>query len=251
MSSTESKGSDSGVAPEGVDLFERLRELARRRPEPVATVSPERTASYRKLWSRVERATARLQGEWAIGAGQLVVYEGPAHPDALVLWLALCRLGARLLPFEHAQPGATATAGAISDAASEAPVLLVHLDGHAPTISLAGVPSRPLSSLIMRHCPHQPLVLHEDGRLDCIEFPSVEGDIGRGTVRLSLQALMAGYREPSVPLAATAHEIVLEDGVFNENVLAPVLLPALMAGRSVVFGAQIVPATHTAVAGLR
>src|SRR6476620_2602016 len=84
-----------------MNIFDILREHARRIPDQVATVSPRhRLTTWRKLWSRIERATARMPGEWLVGAGDTVIYAGHGHADALVLWLSLARLSARMLPLE-------------------------------------------------------------------------------------------------------------------------------------------------------
>jgi acyl-coenzyme A synthetase/AMP-(fatty) acid ligase len=62
---------------------------------------PERVINYRRLWSRVERASARLQGEWNVKSGQTIAYVGHSHPDILVLFAALIRIGASFMPLEE------------------------------------------------------------------------------------------------------------------------------------------------------
>jgi hypothetical protein len=260
MSAMESLSLEANALDGPADLFVRLRQLARQSPGQVATVSPDRTANYRKLWSRVERATARLQGEWAVSAGQYVVYEGPPHADALVLWLALCRLGACLLPLEHiplrpngdalaaahASPGALQMAGAATRA-----MLWLHADDFLPSITAARIAMHPLSSLIMQPCPFQPVVRHEDGRLDCIEFLAEPTMPGHRPRRSSLRELMSQYHEPPTGLDLAAPTIALDQGAFKEHVLGPILLPALMAGRCLLFGAGSLPDAQPATAALR
>lgn len=248
MSAMETLKPESSAWNGPDDLFVRLRQLARRLPEPVATVSPERTASYRKLWSRVERATARLQGEWGVTAGQLVVYQGPPHPDALVLWLALCRLGACLLPLEQ-DPAYSNVGSLVPEHASSEALLCLHADDILPFVSKAFGASRPLSSLIMQPCPHQSVVMHEDGLFDCIEFPPDATD--RGPRRFNLRELMSEYRLAPGRLSAVGPDIALDRGALGEAVLGPLLLPALMAGRCLVFNATPLSATQPAEAGLR
>jgi hypothetical protein len=269
MSAMDSVGLKASVESGPVDLFVRLRQLAAQTPARIATVSPQRTASYRKLWSRVERATARLQGEWGVSAGQCVVYEGPPHADALVLWLAVCRLGACMLPLERIPLPAHADAPAVAHASRGAPVLAlassratlwVHADGMQPSITQASIAAQPLSALIMRPCPFKPAALHEDGRLDCIEFltapalsESQSGQSGKSgqSRRLSLRALMSQYRHPLVHLDPPGPPVALDRGAFNEHVLGPVLLPALMAGCCLLFGTGALPDVQPGAAALR
>jgi hypothetical protein len=248
MSAMETLKSESGAGNGPDELFIRLRQLARRVPEPVATVSLERTATYRKLWSRVERATARLQGEWGVTAGRLVVYQGRPHPDALVLWLALCRLGACLLPFEQDPACPNGGAPVPEHPGSEA-MLSLHADDILPSLSRVVGASRPLSSLIMQPCPHRSVVVHEDGLLDCIEFPP--SPTGRGPCRFNLRELMSEWRQAPGQLSAVGPGIELDRGALAKDVLGPLLLPALMAGRCLVFGATPLSATQPAAAGLR
>ena len=46
---------------------------------------PERLITYRRFWSRIERASARLQGEWGVKQGQTIAYVGASHPDIVVV----------------------------------------------------------------------------------------------------------------------------------------------------------------------
>src|SRR3569832_523659 len=87
-----------------MNLFTQLRHHAQVRPEAVAIYSQERVTTYRKLWSRIERATARLQGEWRIHAGDRVADLGKGHPAAIVLYASLARSGALLVPLKPAMP---------------------------------------------------------------------------------------------------------------------------------------------------
>ncbi len=82
------------------DLLALLRDHADKHGDQLAHVLPDRDITYRRLWSRIERGSARLFGEWSIREGDLVAYVGRGHPDSIVLYFALLRLGATLLPLE-------------------------------------------------------------------------------------------------------------------------------------------------------
>ena len=62
---------------------------------------PDRKITYRRFWARIERASARLQCEWGVKYGDLVTYIGNTHPDIMVLYFALIRVGAFFLPAEN------------------------------------------------------------------------------------------------------------------------------------------------------
>ncbi|MBK4733305.1 AMP-binding protein [Noviherbaspirillum pedocola] len=84
------------------DAYQALCRHARSQPDAIAYTSRFRIATYRKLRNRIERAAARLHGEWGVRPGDLVAYVGCGHPDALVLYFGLVCCGARLLPLEDA-----------------------------------------------------------------------------------------------------------------------------------------------------
>ena len=81
-------------------LLSVLQGHANERGDLLAHVLPDRDITYRRLWSRTERASARLQGEWGVQAGDTVAYIGGGHPDAIVLYFSLLRIGASVLPLE-------------------------------------------------------------------------------------------------------------------------------------------------------
>jgi acyl-CoA synthetase (AMP-forming)/AMP-acid ligase II len=91
--------SDATTSP---DAYQALCRHARSQPDAIAYTSRFRIATYRKLRNRIERAAARLHGEWGVRPGNLVAYVGCGHPDALVLYFGLVCCGARLLPLEEA-----------------------------------------------------------------------------------------------------------------------------------------------------
>jgi acyl-CoA synthetase (AMP-forming)/AMP-acid ligase II len=206
-----------------MDLFTQLRQHARTQPETVATASRQRDMTYRKLWSRVERATARLQAEWGVARGDRVVYSGPAHPDAIVLYVALARCGARLVAVED--PAWQPQAGLIMRELGAQ--LLLHEDGHPPQRLPAVVRIKPLSSLIDSRCPHQPFYIDEQARQPSLI--TVHGGAGMQTIAYSLDQLIA-----RIP-AAVQQDACVTGRLFDEAVFAPVVLPALLSGRTLLF----------------
>ena len=73
-----------------------------KQPHAIACASRFRLASYRKIWSSIERAMARLQGEWEVGRATWSLIGARDIPMRWCCMLALARCGALLLPLEHA-----------------------------------------------------------------------------------------------------------------------------------------------------
>jgi len=90
------------------DMLALLHDHAGRFGDELAHVLPDRDITYRRLWSRIERGSARLFGEWGVRAGDRVAYIGRGHPDAIVLYFSLLRIGATLLPIEAMSAAQTA-----------------------------------------------------------------------------------------------------------------------------------------------
>ena len=135
-----------------MNFFDILRSHAQHLSDFVATASPRhRLTTYRQLWSRIERASSRLQGEWLVGPGDIVIYSGHAHPDALVLWLALARLRAVLMPLEDAalQEGADVLVHRHDVR------LLLHDDDLPAPLSGDFCACMMLSTLIARRCDYE------------------------------------------------------------------------------------------------
>lgn len=195
------------LPPPSDQLFDVLQRHARMQPDTVACASRFRQASYRKLTSRIERATARLQGEWHVRAGDVVAYCGHGHPDALVLYVALARCGAMLLPLEH---------GAADDALAASTAVLALFDDETapPRMALAAYP---LSRLIGERCPFHARVAAPD--------PSA-GSLLRVASDGSLQAYSLAQMTGAPASGASAvHGALFDAGVFER-----VVLPTLFAG---------------------
>jgi non-ribosomal peptide synthetase component F len=197
--------------PPSASLSEALERHAHVQPHAIACASRFRLASYRKLWSRIERATARLQGEWEVTAGDVVVYCGDGHPDALVLYVALARCGALLLPLEQASARA-----ALPRLADMLAPRLVLFDDHlgAPRIAQ---PAYPLSTLIGTPCAFHARVAAPDPEACSLLRAAHDGSL----CRLSLRQLAAGP-------ASDRRDV--HGALFDADVFGPVVLPALCAG---------------------
>jgi hypothetical protein len=203
------------TSPPG-SLFDLLAQYARSQPAAIACASRYRMASYRKIWSRIERATARLQGEWQVTSGDVVAYCGQGHPDALVLYLALLRCGARLWPLEHPDGPVV-----LADHAAGLPLKIVLFDDDGPQPRKQAM-ALPLSTLIGSHCSHEARAVPFDPAAPSLLAIDADGKF----THLSLLQLQAAT--PS-----GLHEV--HHRLFDQDVLAPVVLPTLAAGKTLVF----------------
>ena len=206
-----------------MNLFRILRDHAQRVPEDVATSSSRhRLTTWRKLWSRVERASARLQGEWLVESGDVVMYCGNGHPDALILWLALARIGAVLLPLETAE--LRQRASTIAD--RHGVRLLLYDDGIVAPLQDDFCACKPLSLLISRRCDHV-----ANGCRESVQEPSLIVSLtgagneahGQETRSFNLLELMDQSGAPvDWPDASPA--------LFDPDRLRRQILPALVSG---------------------
>ena len=203
--------SSTSIPSLSTSLFQALERHAREAPHSIACASRFRLASYRKLWSRIERATARLQGEWEVGAGDVVAYWGDGHPDALVLYAALARCGALLLPLEHA-----AARAALPRLADKVKLTLALYDDELSPPRIAQ-PAYPLSRLIGEPYPYQARVTMPDPDACSLLRLQEDGSLKRLSLRQLADAADSGERD-------------LHGALFDADVLGPIVLPALCAG---------------------
>jgi acyl-CoA synthetase (AMP-forming)/AMP-acid ligase II len=206
-----------------MDLSTRLRSHARLQPEAIAVVSRDRSLTYRKLWSRIERATARLQAEWDIHSGMTVAYCGRAHPDAIVLYVALARCGALLVPLKD-----PAVWPRMEWILRDLDIkLVVHDDDVTNQLCESAVTFKPLSTLIMTRCVFQPSFIIEDPARPSIVFiRSVDnGQVSAG--KRSFHQLAAQIS------AAQDQSHYMNGNLFDESVFATVVIPLLIAGNTV------------------
>nr|WP_217343789.1 AMP-binding protein [Noviherbaspirillum sp. L7-7A]MBV0877874.1 AMP-binding protein [Noviherbaspirillum sp. L7-7A] len=197
-------------------LFDLLAHYARSQPAAIACASRYRMASYRKVWSRIERATARLQGEWQVTPGDVVAYCGQGHPDALVLYLALVRCGALLWPLEHPDGPAV-----LADHAAGLPLKIVLFDDDDPQ-PRALATALPLSSLIGGHCPYEARALPFDPAVPSLLGIDADGKISQHSLLQLQEETPSGLQE-------------VHRRLFDQDVLGPVVLPTLAAGKTLVF----------------
>lgn len=194
-----------------------LQAHAAERPGLLAHVLPDRDITYRRLWSRIERASARLQGEWGVRDGDLVAYVGSAHPDAIVLYFALLRIGASLLPLE-AMPVADAERACDTHRAS----LAIHDEG----ILIDKLPARPLEALLADWSHHEPVTVADDPARRALWLQS-------GAGRCEPVSLL----ELTVALPETARSAWIGECIFSIDVLIHQVLPSLRDARRLMFAA--------------
>lgn len=192
-----------------------LQSQATLHTERLAHVLPDRDITYRRLWSRIERGSARLQGEWGVRPGDTVAYVGTGHPDAIVLYFSLLRIGASLLPLEGAAPAAVAV-----QCARHRVVLAVHDDG----VNVRGIPARRLEDLLAVWCHYDPLIADDDATRRALWLPAADGQ----WQAISLTELCEG-----VPPEPTATAV--GDKIFTLETLREVVLPSLRAAIQIRF----------------
>ena len=189
-------------------LLEMLQRHATAHGDARCHLLPDRVITYRRFWARIERASARLQGEWGIAQGDTVAYIGHGHPDALVLYFALLRIGARLLPLE--QPGyPTSVAIAIYNPS------LVLYDDTRPEIN---IPASPLHALLALWCTHDP-------------HPVVD-DVRSASLWLPLEEKWHAFSLDELCLAMAERPLtdVVGPSLFTQTSLCQTVLPSLRLG---------------------
>lgn len=206
-----------------MNLFTKLRQHALVQPDAVAASSRHRVVTYRKLWSRVERATARLKGEWHVQPGDTVVYWGQGHPDALVLYLAVARCGARLLPLEQ-QALQRDSAAILRE--WPAAVLLHDDDVVLAPPALSSIIAA-LSTLIATRSPHSAAAEEDPQQPSLICM----GSLADGSVRSRQTSIdqLAAQSSPS------NRSTGVTDTLFDLDILTSLVLPTLAAGGTIHF----------------
>ncbi|MEY3790471.1 MAG: hypothetical protein RLZ09_1307 [Pseudomonadota bacterium] len=168
---------------------------------------PERLITYRRFWSRIERASARLQGEWGVKQGQTIAYVGASHPDIFVLYAALLRIGAAFMPLEGI------TTQVAMSFAQQADISHVVVDDHA---TLIGRTTYYLPQLLADWCHFEPEVNEENPLAKSLLLPSASGAIDH----LSLSELC-------VKLSPRASSQWVTGSIFDVESLTSIILPSL------------------------
>lgn len=218
------------IMTSSLPLLATLQSHAALHGEALAHLLPDRVITYRRFWSRIERAAARLQGEWGIQPDESVAYVGNGHPDAIVLYCALMRLGALLLPLEGY---ATAQAQLLLQQAN------VKLIVHDDDIKIEGMPVHALSLMLADWCHFDPFILQEDEQRPSLLIPQKNGNV-QALVKTSLRQFL---QMPASDLRATQFEAAEADdsgvlvgrSVFEVTLFAGVIVPALLAAQPMRF----------------
>jgi acyl-CoA synthetase (AMP-forming)/AMP-acid ligase II len=210
--------------------FDILRQHVQDRPDAISVSTPYRAASYRKMWSRIERSTARLQGEWGIRPGDTIAYLGCGHLDALVMYFAAARCGARVLPLEHA----ALQVGAVALAAANNVTLVLHDDALPVAADMFAVPCRPLSTLIATVCRYRESVQEDSAAVSLLEFADDAGGSGKGALDTLRQRSLDALATSAMTCPAGRQDVV--GALFDAGVFAPVVLATMLAGETVTFG---------------
>ena len=206
-------------------LLAMLAAHAREHGDLVCHWLPERVINYRRFWSRVERASARLQGEWGVLSGQTIAYVGNSHPDILVLYAALIRIGASFMPLED-KP-----ADSYLHWMNQADISLVIVN---EVTHIKNKPTQSLPLLLADWCHFHPEIIEEDPSQPSLLLP-VEA---HGIDRLSLNELC-------VKLPTQAVTDWLSGPIFTVETLTNIVLPALRDLQTLHFSAieQMAPET--------
>ncbi len=199
------------------DLLALLQDHADRRGDQLAHVLPDRDITYRRLWSRIERGSARLYGEWGIREGDLVAYVGHGHPDAIVLYFALLRLGAILLPLE------SLSISQIQQVLAERQPRLLIQDQHG---SMIGPTTYPLESLLATWSHHDPVLIDDPMSRAALWLPDAAHD---------WQATSLDQLCSTLPLMPRTSFI--DQQIFSADLLRNIVLPSLRDYRLMQFSA--------------
>jgi len=216
------------------DLLALLRDHADKHGDQIAHVLPDRDITYRRLWSRIERGSARLFGEWGVREGDLVAYVGRGHPDAIVLYFALLRLGVTLLPIES-----VSTSQMRQVLAEHKPKLLIQDHEGAMTGSTAGSTagsaSYALEALLASWSHHDPVLIDDPMSRPCLFVRDAADDWQLN----SLDQLCAS-------LPATPRTSFIDQHIFTTDLLRNIVLPSLRDHQLMQFAAtDKVPGTES------
>lgn len=204
-------------------LLSTLHAHAQLRGDRLAHHLPDRVITYRRFWSRIERASARLQGEWGVMQGDCVIYWGMGHPDAIILYCALLRIGASLCPLEDCN----------SDYVQHmAEQLRSRLVVHDDALRMEKLSSHTLSSLLAAWSHFDPHVVQDDVSVPALFLPSNNQHTYKPT---SLRELMQSDAYDFPDNETDSAPVRVDGSVFRQEMLTKIILPALMTARHLQF----------------
>ena len=198
-------------------LLAMLSAHAREHGDHLCHWLPERSITYRRLWSRIERASARLQGEWHVQSGQTVAYIGRSHPDIVVLYAALIRIGASFMPLEDMEMQSALSFIKQADAS-----LVVVDEG----VTVNDRPTQFLPQLLADWCHCDPVITEENPSDKLLLLASASGGIDY----LSLNELCV-----NLPSHAASQWLI--GPVFTRESLINSVLPSLRDFQRLYFSA--------------
>ena len=196
-------------------LLAILHDHALSHSENIAHLLPDRVITYRRFWSRIERASARLQGEWYVKADDNVIYWGLGHPDAIILYCALLRLGAKLMPCEgcnreYVQHMVEQTKS--------------HLVVHDDALTFTSSSAHSLSSLLADWCHFDPTVIQDESSKPTLFLPDLS-DVN--SEAFSVSELMQNLS--TLEQSETTEAVFVDGPIFQKEKLTQLILPALVA----------------------
>ena len=217
-------------------LLSVLQSHADQRGDRIAHFLPDRDITYRRLWSRIERASARLQGEWNVQQGDVVAYYGNGHPDAIVLYFALLRIGALLLPLEGMLENSAQHC--LQQAGAR---LVVHDDGYV----LESFFAQPLSMLLADWCHFEPILVKENPAFPALLLPQADGATLQpfslqqltGAMEAAMEAAkgaeVAAETDSASAVVSTAAAV--DQVIFSPKTLTTIIFPALLTAHELTF----------------
>ncbi len=202
-------------------LLAILHDHALSHGENIAHLLPDRVITYRRFWSRIERASARLQGEWHVKADDIVIYWGLGHPDAIVLYCALLRLGAKLMPCEGCDR--EYVQHMVEQTQSD---LVIHDEA----LTFTSSPAHSLASLLADWCHFDPTVIQDESSKPSLFLPDLS-DVNSEAVSVSelIQNLS------TLKQSEAAEAVVVDGPIFQKEKLTQLILPALVTRRRLQF----------------
>ena len=199
-------------------LLAILHDHALSHGENIAHLLPDRVITYRRFWSRIERASARLQGEWHVKADDIVIYWGLGHPDAIILYCALLRLGAKLMPCEGCER--EYVQNMVEQTKSH---LVVHDEAFTYTTS----PAHSLASLLADWCYFDPTVIQDESSKPTLFLPDLNDEA------VSVSELMQNLS--TLKQSEAAEAVVVDGPIFQKEKLTQLIFPALVTKRRLQF----------------